>query len=594
MTIPELSTTDLPESRSAATSAASHFLLAARPYVWLLPATLFVVSAARAVGVPAEYSLGHWLQHYGYGFIKRGLPGTLIKPLVDHREGVEIRLLLGYLTVIILVVSVGAIVRAIQQLLAGAHASTPAQAPARARARARARDSGVWLVSFGAAIAFAASPFSRNLGFLIGYFDHLLVIATLLSLALVRSKHWLLAGLVGAAAMLCHELYLVVGLPSVVLACWLKLHGEEGGRWVPMAKAVGLPLLVGLAIFVAAENLSGAALASLRAEIISGVALGAESVNATTAHLAEPLAEVFAAEAHGGWSRLLRASVLNVTWPSFVVLLAAAVALAYRFGGRVACVLALGAVFAPLAIHFVAFDSGRITGFALFGAFTALYAAVIFSPRREERPVAETKRADRGWLISGIVLVFLGAASVAWTWTGPIYPVSQAVYDLGVFSPREAPSSGHPRCDRNLFDNSDFEKQTLENWNVRGEGWPSLPGSNTKRANAGLMEGAYAYTTPSSSPGGPSTTAGRLSSRQFSIEGRHINFLLDGQGSVNEVNVSLFVHGYPVRSAAAKDPDRDGPVVWNVEALKGYPATLVVVDRSLEGYVTVDRFCYAD
>lgn len=582
MTLRELSTTALPQSDAAATSAVSNFLSAARAYVWLLPATLFVVSAARAVGVPAEYSVGHWLQHYGYGFIKRGLPGTLIKPLVDHREGVEIRLLLGYLTIIILVVSVGAIVRAIQQLLAGGQAG------------ARVQGAGVWLVSLGAAIAFAASPFSRNLGFLIGYFDHLLVIATLLSLALVRSNHWLLAGLVGAAAMLSHELYLVVGLPSVALACWLKLHGEEGTRWVRMTHAVGIPLLVGLAILVAAENLSAAALASLRAEIIRGVALGSESVTASTAHLAEPLVETFAAEAHGGWSRLLRPSVLNVTWPSFVVLLGAAVALAYRFGGRIACVLALGAVFAPLAAHFVAFDSGRITGFALFGAFTALYVAVIFAPRREARPVAEIKRARRGWLISGTVVVLLGAASVAWTCTGPIYPVSQAVYDLGVFSPREAPSSGHPRCDRKLFDNSDFEKQTLENWSVRGEGWPTLPVANAKQPNARLTEGAYAYTTPSSVPGSPPTMAGQLSSREFAIEGRHINFLLDGQGPVNEVSVSLFVLGYPVRSAAANDPERDGPVIWNVEALKGYPATLVVVDRSLEGYVTVDRFCYAD
>ena len=532
----------------------------ARLYGWLLPAVLFVVSVARTAGMPGDYALGHWLHHYGYGFIKRGLPGTLLKPLVDHREGVEVRLLLGYLTVVLLVVSVGGLVRAIQQLLE--------KAPGR----------GAWLLAFGAAIAFAGSPFSRNLGYLIGYFDHLIVIATLLTLALVRAERWLLAGLVGAAALLSHELYLVVGLPAVALACWLKLEGVERGRWTALAKAVGLPVVVGLAIFAAAENLSTDALESLRAEIMRGAALGAVSVDATTVHLAEPLADSFAAQAHEGWERLFLAPVLESTLPSFVVLFAAAGALAYRFGGRIACVLALGAVIAPLGVHFVAYDHGRITGFALFGAFTAIYAAVVFAPRRvrsdpaDVHPPDRHDPRDRGWDRLGIAFAVLGVVSVAWTWAGPVYPITRAVYDVGVFALRKAPVSGHPRCDRELFPNSDFETGTLENWVVTGEGWPAAPTRSEELANATSMEGAFVYTTAVARRGGAAAKPGRLSSHGFTIEGDNINFLLEGKGPLKS---------HRPRSVSLADGTETSVELWEVSEalLRAFTGIALLVDR---------------
>ena len=527
------------------------------------------------VAMPGDYALGHWLSHYGFGFIKRGLPGTVLKPLVDYREGIEVRVLLAFLMIIFLVVSVGAVVRAIQQLLATAGSA------------------GVWLVSFGASLAFATSPFAGNLGHLVGYFDHLLVVAMFLALACVRHERWLLAGLVGVAAMLSHELYLVVGLPSVLLACWVKLDGSGGARWLPLSKAVGLPLLGVAAIFVAAENLSPVALASLRAELMSGAALGAPAVDAATVHLAEPLAESFAAQAHEGWARLTNADVFGVTWPSFVLLLAAASALAWR-RGRVACVLAVGAVVAPLGVHFVAYDHGRITGFALIGAFTAIYAAVVFAPASVTRNGVDTERRDRNWLASGVVLVVLSLASVAWTWSDPVYPIHRPVYKDGIFALRSEQAAGHPRCDRKLFDNSDFESGALDSWTLRDEGWPQGPIAAANLGNPAIVEGGYAYTTATAAERGPTKRPGRLSSREFRIDGSNINFLLDGEGAPYEVFVSLFVSGYPVRTAPATDPDRHGPVVWNVEPYRGYPANIVVVDQSTKGHVTVDRFCYAD
>lgn len=159
------------------------------------------------------YAFANWLYHLGtglgwktsqfffnyqeLGFIKRGLVGSLLHPFPLLLHG-EVFLLLSAgveLTLIgVLAVLAGKAMRAVEPpsrgLLLGVCALSPAM--------------------------------FLHMGFDLGRFDALGLLAAIGSIYALQRDRWLLAGLASAVALLAHEATLVINFPLVVAFAWIR------------------------------------------------------------------------------------------------------------------------------------------------------------------------------------------------------------------------------------------------------------------------------------------------------------------------------------------------------------------------------------
>jgi hypothetical protein len=185
---------------------------------WAAGALLGValLSLLKGFGLPNLWAATHWALSWEYGFVKRGLAGTLLRALAPT---------LDYGTVV--AVALAAEVACAVLLAVGG------------RALVRGGERPAW-----AALCFAASPGLVFFFHEVGYFDQLGVLAVLVVLALLPRLTLLPGSLLvcgaGAIAGLCHEANLVAFGPLLAAAHSLRYGG---GR-----RALGLSLGV-LAVF---------------------------------------------------------------------------------------------------------------------------------------------------------------------------------------------------------------------------------------------------------------------------------------------------------------------------------------------------------
>src|SRR5438128_103780 len=187
-----------------------------------------VVSCLRAVRLPNDFSKEHWVIDYRFGFVKRGLVGSLIslatgatrtrptEQLIVVASGV---LFVGFCAVLM---AVG--LRII-------------------------KSSGWSTTAIVTVLVFLSSPFIVMSAHLIGYFDNIVIVLTVASLVLLlRGQIWFAAAL-QAVAILVHETSLLVGFPVFCLA-WLLVNrnrrrtaGAVLPVW-PLALPIGTFLLL--------------------------------------------------------------------------------------------------------------------------------------------------------------------------------------------------------------------------------------------------------------------------------------------------------------------------------------------------------------
>ena len=183
------------------------------------------VPVVRGIRLPNDWAEAHWLLHYGFGFIKRGLPGTLLQPLVRQVDQVE--LLLRIVVLVQYAVFIGAL----------------------CYVGLRVVSRTAWSHT-GAAVALvvASSPFVVLSANAIGYFDSIVfVLSALACAAVLRRRSWL-AALLMSIAILVHESTVVVGYPAVLYTAALEhlARGRQGGPGALVRRH--LPLLVGPAL----------------------------------------------------------------------------------------------------------------------------------------------------------------------------------------------------------------------------------------------------------------------------------------------------------------------------------------------------------
>ncbi|TWU32542.1 GH116 family glycosyl hydrolase [Novipirellula artificiosorum] len=132
---------------------------------------------------------------------------------------------------------------------------------------------------------------------------------------------------------------------------------------------------------------------------------------------------------------------------------------------------------------------------------------------------------------------------------------------------------------------ADFEGGDYGDWKVEGEAFGSGPasGGRTIQKLSGFKgTGLVNSWTGSDNP------QGKLISPKFKIEKPFINFLLAGGRDEKSLNISLWVDGKKVRSAAGKQSDDMAWAGWNVTPLLGKQAHLEILDASSGGWGHID------
>ena len=162
-----------------------------------------------------------------------------------------------------------------------------------------------------------------------------------------------------------------------------------------------------------------------------------------------------------------------------------------------------------------------------------------------------------------------------------------------------------------LFDNSDFEKGTLENWTAEGDAMTFQPtkgdqiAARTQGKDTNNIQGEYwigtfeKYDGKTGNPGairGDAAT-GRLVSKEFTIKKPYIAFRIGGGTDINLLGVGLLVDGDEwMGSANLSMTATMRPMSFDVRRLQGKTVKLVVEDKSTAGWgwINVDDFRAAD
>lgn len=327
--------------------------------IWTFGATL-----ARSVRAPNGFAEAHWLLDYRFGFMKRGLVGSLCggaADLLGARMTESVILLLSVVTTATLSVAVILLLFRMLSLHGWG-------------------DEAVVTL-----LVLVSSPFIVMSGHLVGYFDALLFLSVLASVILVRRRLWNAAAAVSIGALLTHESYALTGLPLVWLAAAICAR-ESGTTWRPALVLVGAPLLVFASIPVVQGLTTEPAL--LRAQLtqhLDGFGFLGDRGYLVALWQTTPFTESLREYGGRADDRVMDPAVLAAVAPTLLTLLLL-IHSSFRIRpfGPWSTVL-LAAVCAPLAIHAVAWDTARIWTYTIASATIVLW---ILSEACRPRPAS--------------------------------------------------------------------------------------------------------------------------------------------------------------------------------------------------------------
>lgn len=322
-----------------------------------------MVTVARALRFPNEFAMTHWLFDYRFGFMKRGLVGSLCS-LVANLGGVSMS------RAAILVLSSTALMGFFALLLVMIF-------------QAMGRFTDQPQHSF-VALAVVSSPFVVLSGDLIGYFDNLIYLLTALAIALVLADRPGSAGFVSVVGVLTHENYLVVGLPLVAFASYVRSHQSTVVGALRRHTLGLLPALLAFcAILGAAEWGNAQELRRLWVERLEGFDFVSHRSGRTTELVTTAFSQFWDLRFFG--TRLVNDAILGPSAPTLATLLVFA-HMAYRVTplSRLSSLLLLS-VLSPWLLHALAWDSIRISAYPVCGA---LFAIWILAKRQPPQPVS--------------------------------------------------------------------------------------------------------------------------------------------------------------------------------------------------------------
>ncbi|MEU6626214.1 GH32 C-terminal domain-containing protein [Streptomyces litmocidini] len=145
---------------------------------------------------------------------------------------------------------------------------------------------------------------------------------------------------------------------------------------------------------------------------------------------------------------------------------------------------------------------------------------------------------------------------------------------------------------------ADFEQDGYGSWTATGTAFGSGPARGTLPGQT-TVTGQNGDGLVNSFLGGDATT-GTLTSPEFTLTAKHVNFLIGGgnhpSGSDTPTAVRLVVDGKTVRSATGSDSEELNWASWDVGDLAGRTAHIEVVDRNTGGWghILLDQVMLSD
>jgi hypothetical protein len=329
-------------------------------FLWTLGLT-----SLRAVRLPNDFSKAHWLIDYRFGFVKRGLIGTVVSLATSVLRSRPTEQLIAVLSsvqfVIFCVVLMGVGLRI-------------------------AHRSGWSSSAILAVLVFFSSPFIVMSAHLIGYFDNIIIVLAVISIALLLGGRIWLAASLQAISILVHENALLVGFPVFCLA-WLLVnsrHVQSNRARLPV-----WPLLLPAGTFlvlILSQSFSPPDLErSLNAHLSSFPFIERNLRNTRVPHWIT-ITLVDSYSLHQGFfaGRLISGAMLGLVLPSMLAILAL-IFDAYRVRDLSAeSIVLLGVCVVPQTMHLVAWDTTRIWTYSILVSFLALWVyAELFGARKD-------------------------------------------------------------------------------------------------------------------------------------------------------------------------------------------------------------------
>jgi len=141
---------------------------------------------------------------------------------------------------------------------------------------------------------------------------------------------------------------------------------------------------------------------------------------------------------------------------------------------------------------------------------------------------------------------------------------------------------------------TNFEGDSYGDWKTTGEAFDTGPAHGTL-PNQQTVSGFLGKGLVNTFLGGDGPQ-GTLTSPDFEIRRKFINFLIGGGSHAGETCINLLLEGKVVRTAAGKDNEKLEWHSWNVADMQGMKARIEIVDRNSGGWghINIDEIEMAD
>ncbi len=180
----------------------------------LLLATLLALSFARGFRWPYDFAEAHWLFSYDFGFMRRGLAGSLLS-FVCTLFGVPVsERIIASISLLLLTTVFISLLLIARDILIHSRRATCSLA--------------VLAVLYSSGLTVALAQFN-------GYLDHLVMLLAFLSILMVFRNAFFLAFALQSLALLIHEHTLLISLPAVTFAAYLKRARPSVYLFIPLS-----------------------------------------------------------------------------------------------------------------------------------------------------------------------------------------------------------------------------------------------------------------------------------------------------------------------------------------------------------------------
>lgn len=322
-------------------------------------------SSARGLRFPNAYAISHWLYSYDFGFIKRGLVGQLVQPLLSGKKPDEIIDIINWLSAAIFF---GFFVTMFWPIwnLTKKMGSIPR------------------LLYLMSCLVVYSSAFVVFMAHITGYFDQLLAIFAFVSVAFIKKNRFLVPTVLTVVGLFIQEIYALVGFPAVVFAVVIRiLTNERNDRkslFADLASKTAYLVIPALCAFAlicwSQERMSQTVISDIEQQMEEYGVLSKSGVWWGTYHLSHNISTNWRSERGKAMERITRVDVARSVVPSVAFLLLASAVFLSGAGKLYLLFLLIPVVFCPLTIHFFASDTLRFGTSLIFNAFLALVAIV--------------------------------------------------------------------------------------------------------------------------------------------------------------------------------------------------------------------------